>query len=277
MLIDDIFEVQELVCVENVFADITEDYYTEELLSLPAEEARLLIDENEYPIALALRNEDSWVCGSFVCRPPSRAVLSVFENVGGDIYQENASRYMDSLREYFSLKLQSEVPQAAEDTRPERKGMVSSLIGEIWGSFNDAVCIDCCCGSGVVSEAIADCGGRPCAYDNDPSLIALGLRSGRLSPSQVMHIDATRAGDYIEPVGYGVGCMLGDITAFNADMWENIVAELLSLTDNTLITTATEPEIHRVENWCLAEGRTCEIMENVRDPIYDRWVCISSV
>lgn len=277
MLIDNIFEVDEIVCVEPVFADLTENYYTEELLSLPAEEARLLIDENEYPIALALKVEDSWVAGSFVCRPLSRAVLSGFETVGGDLYQEEASRYMDSLREYFSQKLLSEVPPAAEDTRPERKEMVASLIEEIWGSLNDASCIDCCCGSGVVSEAIADCGGRPCAYDNDPALIALGLQSGRLSPHQVMHIDATRAGDYITPVSYGVGCMLGDITAFNAGMWENIVAELFSLSENTLITTATEPEIRLVEKWCLMDGRTCEIMENVRDPIYDRWLCISSV
>lgn len=277
MLIDQIFEVTGIQCIEPVFAETTEDYYTEELLSLPAEEARLLIDENEYPIGLALKTDDVWVAGSFVFRSPSRAVLSKFEEVGGDIYQEDASRYVDSLREYFSLKLLSEVPPATEDTRPERKEMVASLIREIWGSLNDEVCIDCCCGSGVVSEAIAECGGRPCAYDNDPALIALGLQSERLSAHQVMHIDATRAGDYITPVGYGVGCMLGDITAFNADMWENIVAELLCLSEKTLISTATEPEIRRVENWCLAEGRTCDIIENERDPIYDRWVCVTSV
>jgi hypothetical protein len=277
MLIDDMFEVQEILCVEPVFADLTEDYYTEELLSYEAEEARMLLDEKEYPIALALREGDAWVVGSFVCRSPSRPVLSRFEEVGGDLYQENTSRYMDALREYYSQKLLSEVPPVPEDTRPERLEMVTSLIGDVWGTLDGAACIDCCCGSGVVSEAIALSGGQPCAYDNDPALIALGLQSGRLSPAQVMHIDATRAGDYIEPVQYGVGCMLGDITAFHADMWENIVAELLILSDNTLITTATEPEIRRVEEWCHAEGRTCECMENERDPIYDRWVCVSSV
>ena len=277
MLIEDIFEVSGIQCIEPVFADITEDYYTEKLLSLIAEEARLLIDETEYPIALALRDEDIWVVGSFVCRSPSREIISRFEEVGGDIYQEDASRYMEGLREYYSLKLKSAVPSAAEDTRPERLGMVTSLITDVWGSLGDAVCIDCCCGSGVVSEAIAACGDVPCAYDNDPALIALGLEAERLSPSQVMHIDATRAGDYIEPVRYGVGCMLGDITAFNADMWEDIIAELFSLSEKTLITTATEPEIRRVEEWCRAEGRTCDVMENARDPIYDRWVCVSSV
>lgn len=271
------FEVQEILCVEPVFADLTEEYYTEELLSYQAEEARLLLDEQEYPIALALREADAWIVGSFVCRPPSRTVLSRFEEVGGDLYQEEMPRYMDALREYYSQKLLSEVPPATEDTRPERREMVSSLIGEVWGTLNGAACIDCCCGSGVVSEAIALCGGSPCAYDNDPALISLGLQSGRLSPPQVMHIDATRAGDYIAPVPYGVGCMLGDITAFNADMWENIVAELLLLSEQTLITTATEPEIRRVEEWCLAEGRTCEVRENERDPIYDRWACVSSV
>ena len=277
MLIDDIFDVHGVQCIEPVFAEITDDYYTEELLSVPAEEARLLIDENEYPNALALRDDTTWIAGSFVFRPPSGAVFSKFEESGGDIYQEDASRYLDALREYFSIKLLSEVPQASEDTRPERMEMVVSLISDVWGTLDDASCIDCCCGSGVISEAIRECGGHPCGYDNDPGLIALGLRTRRLYPHQVMHIDASRATDYITPVRYGVGCMLGDITAFNAGMWENIVSELLVLSEKTLMTTATEPEIHRVEEWCTSQGRTCEIRENDRDPIYDRWVCISSV
>ena len=277
MLIDDIFDVPGIQCIEPVFADLTEDYYTEALLSVPADESRILIDENEYPIALALREDDAWFLGSFVCRSPSMGVISRFEEVGGDIYQEEASVYLDGLREYFSLKLVSDVPPASEDTRPERRGMVASLISEVWGTLDDASCIDCCCGSGVISEAFRDCGGHPCGYDNDPGLIALGLQSGRLYPHQVMHIDASRATDYVAPVRYGVGCMLGDITAFNAGMWENIVSELLVLSEETLMTTATEPEIHHVKEWCISQGRTCEIIENDRDPIYDRWVCITSV
>ncbi|GAB7016702.1 hypothetical protein [Methanogenium cariaci] len=277
MLIDDIFDVHGMQCIEPVFAEITDDYYTEALLSVPAEEARLLLDENEYPIALALRKDEDWIAGSFVCRPLSREVISRFEEVGGDLYQEKASRYWDALREYFSLKLLAEVPPATEDTRPDRKQMVTSLISEVWGSLDNASCVDCCCGSGVIAEAIRECGGQPCGYDNDPTLIALGLQSRRLHPHQVMHIDALRATDYIAPATYGVGCMLGDITAFNAGMWADIVFELLALSEQTLITTATEPEIRRVEEWAVAEGRTCEIRENERDPIYDRWVCIASV
>jgi hypothetical protein len=276
MLIDDIFELPGIQCIEPVFAELTEDYYTEELFSISTEEARLLIDENEYPIALALRQKTSWVAGSFVCRPPPQDIFFKFEESGGDIYQENTSLYLDGLREYFSLKLLSEAPLAAEDTRLERKGMVASLITDTWGSLDNAACIDCCCGSGVISEAIRDCGGHPCGYDNDPSLIALGLHKKRLYPHQVMHIDASRATDYITPVRYGVGCMLGDITAFNEGMWENIVSELLILSEETMITTATESEINRVKAWCLSEGRRCEIFENDRDPIYDRWVCVSS-
>ncbi|MFA5397658.1 MAG: hypothetical protein GX097_08330 [Methanomicrobiales archaeon] len=277
MLIYDIFDIPEISCIEPVFADLTDDYYSDELLSIPTEEARLLIDENEFPIALALREKKSWLAGSFVCRTPSRAVISKFEEAGGDIFQEDASVYLDALREYFSLKLMSEIPQTNEDTRPERKGMVASLIRDIWGSLDGAECIDCCCGSGVISEAIRTCGGTPCGYDNDANLIALGLHSKRLYPHQVMHIDASRAKDYVAPVRYGVGCMLGDIAPFNANMWENIVSELLALSDETIITTATEPEIKQVKEWCLTEGRTCETIENDRDPIYDRWVCISSV
>ncbi len=277
MLIDDIFDIPGMQCIEPVYAKLTEDYYTGELFSIPAEEARLLIDENEHPIALALREKTSWVACSFVCRSPPKEVFFKFEESGGDIFQEDASVYLDGLREYFSLKLVSEIPPATEDTRLERKGMVASLIQDTWGSLDGADCIDCCCGSGVISDAIRDCGGNPCGYDNDSSLIALGLHSKRLYPHQVMHIDASRATDYVTPAGYGVGCMLGDIAAFNAGMWETIVSELLALSDETIITTATEPEINHVKEWCLSEGRKCEIIENDRDPIYDRWVCISSV
>ena len=276
MLIEEIFEVSDIQCVEPAFADITEDYYTEELLSYSAEEARLLIDEEEYPIALALREDTSWLAGSFLCRPPSGAVISKFEESGGEIYQADASRYFAALREYFSLKLLSEVPTATEDTRPGRKDMVTSLISDTWGTLRDESCIDCCCGSGVISEAIRDCGGNPCGYDNDPGLIALGLQTERLYPHQVMHIDATRAAEYMMPATYGIGCMLGDITAFNAGMWEGIVSNLLALSEITLITTATESEIHRVEEWCTSQGRRCEVTESERDPIYDRWVCLSS-
>lgn len=91
-----------------------------------------------------------------------------------------------------------------------------------------------------------------------------------------MWIDGTRAGDYIDdPVDAGVALMLGDISSYNASMWEEIVAELLDLSQETLITVATEPEVRQVAEWCEDAGREPEVRENDRDPIYDRWVCFS--
>ena len=69
--------------------------------------------------------------------------------------------------------------------------------------------------------------------------------------------------------------MLGDISNFNADMWSDIIYELFTLSEKTIITTATKPEIEMVAGWCADEGRRYKIIENDRDPIYDAWVCVS--
>ena len=116
----------------------------------------------------------------------------------------------------------------------------------------------------------------PLAYDNDAELLCRGLAAGRLLPEDTMWIDGTRAGDYIDdPVEAGVALMLGDISSFTAPMWEEIAAELLDLSEETLITVATEPEVRQVAAWCEEEGRKTEVWENDRDPIYDHWVCLS--
>ena len=67
--------------------------------------------------------------------------------------------------------------------------------------------------------------------------------------------------------------MMGDISSFTSGMWRQITNELLALTEVTLITAATEPEIRMIEEWCITQDRECMIFEQESDPIYDRWVC----
>jgi len=276
MTIENLFEIKGLRCIEPSFAELTEDLYTMMLLEGGADEARLLVDEDEQPIALALRRSDVWGVASFVFRPCYMEVIEAFEETGGDIYQEPRAAWITALRAYYAGELQREVSPAPEDMRPDRPDLVAALLGEVWGARPGWTCLDCGCGSGAGSLVLRRLGMTPLAYDNDAELISRGLAAGRLLPEDTMWVDGTRAGDYIdEPVEAGVALMLGDISSFTAPMWEEIVAELLDLSQETLITVATEPEVRMVAEWCEDAGREAEVRENGRDPIYDRWVCFS--
>jgi hypothetical protein len=275
MTIDTLLELDGLSCVEPSFAELTDDYYTTLVTDAEPEDARLLVDEDENPLAVAVREEGSWYVASFAFRTPTIEVIELMEHTGGDIYQQPRSAWITALREYYSAEIVREFPLAPEDTREERIAMTGALLQDIWGDKRPGFCLDCCCGSGIGSSALRRSGITTLAYDNDPALLALGFETGRLLPAETMWIDATQASKYTDPAPAGIGLMLGDIRPYNAAMWEEIVAELLGLTDETVITVATEPEIMLVEKWCMAAECGVEIFENERDPIYDRWVCIA--
>ncbi|NMA10300.1 MAG: hypothetical protein GX932_04680, partial [Methanomicrobiales archaeon] len=239
------------------------------------DEARLLVDEEEEPIALALHDEEGWHAASFLFREPTLPAIECFEAVGGDIYQESREAWLSAVREYYSTELSKTTFPALEDLRPDREGKIRDLLDEVWGDRAGTPCLDCCCGSGVGTAALRAGGVRALAYDNDPGLLALGLSKGRLAPSDTMCIDAQKASRYIDPVPLGAAFMVGEIYSYNTALWRSIVANLLALTDETLITVGTEEEAARVEEWCTREGRTTEVFENRRDPLYDRWCCVA--
>jgi hypothetical protein len=152
--------------------------------------------------------------------------------------------------------------------------MVKALVQSVWGSPEPGtVCLDCCCGSGVGSRILRESGFAPISFDNDSSLLSLGLSKKRLLPGETMLIDATVAGRYTSNEPHGLGLMFGDINPFTAELWEQITAEIISLTETTLITVGTEKEARMVEEWVKARGRNVTVFENKRDIIYDRWVC----
>jgi hypothetical protein len=68
---------------------------------------------------------------------------------------------------------------------------------------------------------------------------------------------------------------MGDINAFTQDLWQLLVAELFSLTDETLITVGKQSEADLIRTWGEAQNRKIEVWENPKDPTYDRWVCVS--
>jgi len=275
MKVADILEVDGCRLVEPSFAELTADACTALLFRAAPDEARLLVDEDEEPIALALHDGEGWHAASFLFRDPTLAAIECFEAVGGEIYQETRETWLSAVREYYSMEITKTVMPALEDLRPDRTEMIRDLLDEVWGDRAGTPCLDCCCGSGVGTAALRAGGVRALAYDNDPSLLALGLSKGRLVPSDTMCIDAREASRYIAPVPLGVAFMAGEIYSYNAALWKSILTGLLALTEATLITVGTQAEAALVEGWCAEEGRDTEVFENRRDPLYDRWCCVA--
>jgi hypothetical protein len=267
-----ILGLEGITFLEPGFADLTEDLYTTALLGIPAVGARLLVDEAEDPLAMAVSDGKDWYAASFLFRKPPREVIDLCEGLDCGLYQEERALWLEAVREYYSLLLARTTIPAMEDIPPGRTDSLRSLLEEVWGVGRDIPCLDCCCGSGVGSAVLRTLGMRPLSFDNDPSLLSLGLSTGRLLPGETMWIDATIAGRYLDPVPRGIAVMMGEINAFTAEMWENITRELLSLVDEAVITVGTEAEVLRVEGWVLASGHRHDVTENRRDAFYDRWV-----
>jgi hypothetical protein len=265
--------VEEVRFIEPSFSDLPDDSFTYMLLEIEGDQGRLLVDEESDPIALAVHTGAGWIAGSFHLRSPTGAIIEYFEDLGGDIYQEDRSTWESAVREYYSGIIARMVTPALEDLNPARTVQVRELLSEYRNDLAGTSCIDCCCGSGVGSLILREMGYSVFSYDNDPALLSLGLQSGRLLPAQTMHIDATRAGDYINGADCGLGLMFGEINEFNRELWEDITSELISLTARSIITVGTEREAGIIEEWARELDCSVVITENQRDMIYDRWVC----
>ncbi|MGA2919441.1 hypothetical protein [Methanoregula sp.] len=271
----EILGVDELVFVEPQFAMLPDPRYNVTLALAGGDEGRLLLDEKEDPIALAFHNGDSWVAGSFLCRNPTASLIEKFENLNGEIYQEDRAAWAAAVREYYSTALISETSPSVDDLNPKRRGILGNLIENFWGSGSGETCVDCCCGSGVGSLVLRDLGYAPLSYDNDETLLCRGLSEKRLLPEETMWLDATLASHYIEPVPKGIGIMMGEINTFSQDMWQLIVSELFAVSRETLITVGMEQEALLIRDWGEELGRQVTVTENPSDPIYDLWVCRS--
>jgi len=269
-----IFGVDTISFIEPSYADLIDDHFTDLMTTLEGDQGRLLIDEESDPLALAVMTTDGWIAGSFHLRRPTATLIEYFEGLGGDIYQEDRDIWEQSLCEYYSLAIKRTVGPAMEDLNPSRAGMIDSLLEEIWGEQEGVACLDCCCGSGVGSLVLRDRGMKPVSFDIDQSLLSLGFHTGRLRPEFTICIDASIANRYTGQAESGLGLMFGEFNDFNTDSWEMITAELISLTDRSLITVGTEREAAMVKQWGESRHRQVEVEENPRDPIYDRFVCI---
>lgn len=272
----ELIEVPDLRFVEPSFAELTDELYSSITPDLDVTDGRLLVDEEENPIAIALRDDDAWHAATFLYRTPSVIWLERFEETGGEIYQEPRETWTRAVRAYYAERIRAEILPATNDLPPDRFAKARDLVAEHWGAHKSIRAIDACCGSGVGAAVLRSLGMEPLSYDNDATLIALGLAEGRLLPEEVCCIDGAFATDYIEPAPLGLALMMGQCyPGLNDDLWKGLVLQLLALSDETLITLGTESEAALVAGWIVEAGRGVEVLENERDPIYDRWACLA--
>ena len=272
----EMIEVPELWFVEPSFAELTDEIYSSVIPDMEATGGRLLVDENDDPIAVALRDDDAWRATTFLYRAPSVVWLERFEETGGDIYQETRESWARAVRAYYAGRLRGEVPPAINDLQPDRFPKALDLVENLWGRRDGARAIDAFCGSGIGASVLRALGMVPVSYDNDASLISLGLAEGRLRPEEVCWIDGAFASDYIEPAPLGLALMVGQCyPGLNDSLWRELLLQVLALSDETLITMGSEPEAALVAGWIVENGRGVEVFENERDPVYDRWICLA--
>ena len=268
-----LLDLDDVAFLEPSFDRLPDDTYTSMLMFVKASEGHLLINENEDPIAVALRDETGWKACSFTLRKPNEALFDKLEQIDIEIYQEKQQEWEAAVREYYSLQLMRKTPPSVDDFSADRAAKLKELIREIWRGERKGYCLDGCCGSGMGSAVLREIGMSPLAFDNDPSLLSLGLTAGRLLPEETMWIDASKATHYMKTVDHGLLLMAGEINPFNSPLWRGVVEQVLGLTRRTIITTGTEKEAKLLEEWAVEEDRKVKRFENDRDPFYDHWVC----
>lgn len=274
MKILDILGLPEVEFYEPTFNVLPDEAFTGMLLSDEAREAKLVVDDQDWPLAMALKTNKKWKATNFILRSPILEVIERFEELDGDVVRTTQEDWMRATREHYSLDLMRTTAPAMEDYSEARADLVKGLLKDVWGGKKGSTCLDCGCGSGMGSAMLRECGIKPLAFDNDPTLLSLGLHKGRLLPEETMWIDASLLGHYIRPTELGLALMAGSINDFTALIWRAILHELMDLSEETLVTVENDKEAELVKLWALGAGKKAEVFENERDQFYDRWVLL---
>lgn len=270
----DIVGLPKVDFIEPAFNVLPDEAYTGSLLALSADKAKMVVDEEEWPVALAVRTNQGWKGTNFILRGPTMEVVERYEELGGEVRETTQESWMRATREHYALALQKTTPPSIEDFSPERSSLVKRLIMDTWGEGEGEVCLDCGCGSGMGAAVLRELGFCSLAYDNDPSLLSLGLAKGRLLPEETMLIDASLATHYVRPSEYGLALMAGTINEYTTLVWKGILKELMDLCKETMVTLESQKEADLVRLWALGEGRRARVLENTNDSFYDRWICL---
>ncbi|MDD3257224.1 MAG: hypothetical protein PHU87_03115, partial [Methanocorpusculum sp.] len=104
--------------------------------------AKILIDEDENPLLLAVKTASGWRATSWLFRGPGSGELALFEAADGEIYQEMRNDVEDACRAHFAEILRQEIPPAGDDLPADRIEKVRDLIHEMWGTSISGTALD---------------------------------------------------------------------------------------------------------------------------------------
>lgn len=276
MKLHELLGIPSIELIEPTFESLINEAYTDEILLETGTEAKLVINEKGWPALFALKSGENWRGGVFILRPPVVEIIEKFEEIDGGSIELDTETLMRSVREYYMDMLCEDVPPAIEDFSPDRASKVKELLSEIWGEGFGEKCLDCGCGSGMGALILRSLGYSPVSYDNDASLLRLGIGSKRLKAEETLCIDARYASFYVPRCQYGLALMAGSISMHTAHIWKDILEELMEQCQNIIVTVESEKEAKIVKEWTESSGRKTSLMENERDGFYDRWVCLIS-
>jgi hypothetical protein len=266
--------IADISFMEPNYESLIDPSLDDQLFKMEGEESIILVDEEEYPMAFGISDGHRWMFTNYLLRHPPSTVFDHFERLGGRVFQEEWDTWMMAVREYFSMMLVRDAQPALDEYSMERMRMVMSLVESTWGEREGVRCLDVGCGSGIGSVALRRLGYLPLAYDNDPSLLSLGITTGRLEPSRSICIDGTMASRYVSPTPMALCLMAGTIETTNAWIWQRIMEQVMVISETIMVTVGMEKESEYLVNWASERGRKVEVFENERDPFYDRWVCL---
>lgn len=276
MKLHELLDIPSIELIEPTFESLINEAYTDEILLETGTEAKLVVNEKGWPVLFALRSGENWRGSVFILRPPVVEIVEKFEEIDGESLELDTEVLMRSVREYYVDLLCEDVPPAIDDFSPDRAEKVKELITEIWGEGSGEKCLDCGCGSGMGALVLRSLGYSPISYDNDASLLRLGIESERLKADETVCIDARYASFYVPRCQYGLALMAGSISMHTAHIWKDILEELTGQCQDIIVTVESEKEAQIVKEWAESSGRKTSLMENEKDGFYDHWVCLIS-
>lgn len=276
MKLHELLDIPSIELIEPTFESLINEAYTDEILLETGTEAKLVVNEKGWPVLFALRSGEKWRGSVFILRPPVVEIVEKFEEIDGESLELDTEVLMRSVREYYVDLLCEDVPPAIDDFSPDRAEKVKELITEIWGEGSGEKCLDCGCGSGMGALVLRNLGYSPISYDNDASLLRLGIECERLKADETVCIDARYASFYVPRCQYGLALMAGSISMHTAHIWKDILEELTGQCQDIIVTVESEKEAQIVKEWAESSGRKTSLMENEKDGFYDHWVCLIS-
>jgi len=273
MSICELFDLEEIRMIEMNFQDVSNEALLVHMLR-GGSEARLLISQDEVPLAMA-REDDGWKVVSFLWKEPSEELIESLPELDIKVYTCDTETYREAVYDHFSRMMLQELEPAMEDVPHDRTKKVSDLVWKEWNFKPGDLCYDCCCGSGVGSLALSKVGMRAFSFDIDGSLLCRGLKQGRLQTYSTVQMDATKASQYLERAHFALMLMAGDIGPGTSWVWQAIFEQVLQLADHVMVTVGTKEEAEQLRAWSEAKGRSSRVFENPRDKFYDRWVLVA--